>query len=71
MTIEQSHELSVFRQDIEFRLSLDGPGNFAIYFRKPAWAKTMRFEGGNAVFENGFYKIQKDWQTGDQNSSPV
>ena len=56
-----------FSDAIEFKISIAEPLEFALYFRKPMWTKSMQIEhsDGVSILENGFYKIEKEWKTGD------
>ena len=54
--------------EIYFDISISEPTEFAIYFRKPEWSEKVLFsiEDKYISFENGFYKIEKEWSSSDE-----
>jgi hypothetical protein len=53
---------------IVFKFSADAPVKFILYFRKPGWSAKMVVEADGAVstFEDGFFRIEKEWESGDE-----
>lgn len=64
ISIEQATNYP-WSEAIEFKISVEKPVEFALYLRKPSWAREMKIEGGNASLENGFYRVKKSWEEGD------
>lgn len=55
-----------FDDNIQFKLSLDQPTEFTLYFRKPSWADSVIFEDVEVLLKNDFYQIKKKWKSGDE-----
>ncbi len=64
ITIEQVTNYPL-KDKIEFKISTSKAIELPLYFRKPAWAESINFVGGDAVLEDGYYKITKTWNNGD------
>ena len=54
-----------YSDKIEFKISLSEPTDFALYFRKPSWSKSLKIMGAEAILEKDFYKMSKTWKSGD------
>jgi len=57
-----------FSDDIEFIFTTDQEVKLKIYLRKPNWSKELNIEVSDAEIseEDGFYIIEKTWNTGDK-----
>ena len=50
---------------ITFKFELDAPQKFSFYVRKPHWSEGIKDESIFNGFDNGYYKITKEWQQQD------
>ena len=57
-----------FSDAIKLVVTTSAPTEFTLYFRKPTWVRSMSVEaeGSPAILEEGYYRIRKQWQSGDQ-----
>ncbi|MEM6632280.1 MAG: beta-L-arabinofuranosidase domain-containing protein [Bacteroidota bacterium] len=57
-----------FSDHVIFELDLDNPTSFAIYFRKPQWAKGIQVISPQTTYEESekWVKVSKEWRNGDQ-----
>lgn len=57
-----------FSDEIEFKINTSGPLQLAIYFRKPTWSESINIEieGAEVVRQGDFYRVTKEWVSGDR-----
>ena len=67
LSVEQT-EPYPFSDRLVFRLQSSAPQTFAFYFRKPAWSEGMQIlaMGASVTTSEGFYRVEKEWQSGDE-----
>jgi len=56
-----------YEDAVVFTLELDAPTEFSLYFRKPAWSKTLTFSPDyeTTTIPNGLICITKTWEPGE------
>lgn len=59
-----------FSDTLHFKIELDNPTSFPLYFRIPRWAETLQCQiDGEAVqtdVKDGFLFINREWRSGDE-----
>ncbi len=56
-----------FSNELTFLLNISHSKRLALYFRQPAWASNMEIAVKDATIslEDGFYRLEKEWEDGD------